>query len=53
MGFLGILGVEISTSVPAENLLTISTLNSVSYFFMKPLKVCPTSEGQFNPGAIQ
>jgi len=22
-------------------------------FFMKPLEVCPTSGGQFNPGAIQ
>jgi hypothetical protein len=38
---------------PAKKLLTTLSLNSVWYFFMKPLEVCPTSGGQFKPGAIQ
>ena len=32
---------------PAKKLLTTLSLNSVWYFFMKPLEVCPTSGGQF------
>lgn len=38
---------------PAKKLRTSSSLNSVPYFFMKPLEVRPTSGGQFKPWAIQ
>ena len=37
---------------PAKKLWATSSLNSVLYFFMYPLEVCPTSGGQFKPRAI-
>jgi hypothetical protein len=36
----------------AKKLWMTSSLNSVLYFFMKPLEVRPTSGGQFKAGAV-